>query len=203
MTDKPPLASRGRPRQFDPDTALAAALRIFWMRGYDGASLSELTAAMAITKPSLYSVFGNKEGLFRKALELYEREKLAYVGTALEEPTAKAVAREILCGALRLQLDSSLPKGCFGVISLMPCGADGDQLRAELIARRTTADDALVARFERARAEGDFAPGIEPRALARYLVAVVQGLSVQAASDANPDMLRRVVDMALSMWPGR
>ena len=73
-------ACRGRPREFDVDQALASALRVFWTRGYDGASLSDLTEAMGITKPSLYAAFGNKESLFKKALDLYEREKLAYVG---------------------------------------------------------------------------------------------------------------------------
>ena len=70
-------ACKGRPREFDIDEALAAALRVFWSKGYEGASLTDLTEAMGITRPSLYAAFGNKEALFRKALDLYEREKLA------------------------------------------------------------------------------------------------------------------------------
>src|SRR5437868_2033620 len=77
-------ACKGRPREFDIDEALAAALRVFWSKGYEGASLTDLTEAMGITRPSLYAAFGNKESLFRKALDLYEREKLAYVGEALK-----------------------------------------------------------------------------------------------------------------------
>ena len=75
-----PTTTRGRPREFDPEEALTAALRVFWQRGYEGASMAELTEAMGITKPSLYACFGNKEALFKKALDLYERDKLAYVG---------------------------------------------------------------------------------------------------------------------------
>ena len=87
-----PAPPKGRPREFCVDAALAAALRVFWRRGYEGASMTELTAEMGITKPSLYAAFGNTEALFHKALDLYEREKLAYMSTALEAPTARGVA---------------------------------------------------------------------------------------------------------------
>src|SRR6201986_5691004 len=97
------VATRGRPREFDVEAALAAALRVFWARGYEGASLTELTEAMGITRPSLYACFGNKEALFRKALDLYETEKLAYMHTALNAPTARGVAERLLRGALASQ----------------------------------------------------------------------------------------------------
>src|SRR5947208_1983555 len=93
-------ACKGRPREFNVDEALAAALRVFWTKGYEGASLTDLTDAMGITRPSLYAAFGNKESLFHKALDLYEREKLAYVGEALAEPTARRVAEVLLRGAV-------------------------------------------------------------------------------------------------------
>ena len=80
------LAIRGRPREFDTDDALGAALRVFWQKGYEGASLSDLTDAMGITRPSLYAAFGNKENLFRQALDLYEKDKLAYIGEAVAAP---------------------------------------------------------------------------------------------------------------------
>src|SRR5215216_6601915 len=87
---------KGRPREFCVDQALAAALRVFWSKGYEGASLTDLTDAMGVTRPSLYAAFGNKEALFRKALDLYEREKLAYIRKALEQPTARLVAETML-----------------------------------------------------------------------------------------------------------
>ena len=89
------IAQRGRPRAFCVEHALATALRVFWSKGYEGTSLSDLTEAMGITRPSLYAAFGNKESLFRKALDLYEREKLEYVGRALEQPTARCVAEAV------------------------------------------------------------------------------------------------------------
>src|SRR3569623_316372 len=93
-------AARGRPREFCVDDALSAALRVFWSKGYEGTSLTDLTEAMGITRPSLYAAFGNKESLFRKALDLYEREKLAYIGQARDKPTAREVARHRLEGSL-------------------------------------------------------------------------------------------------------
>ncbi len=86
----PPVA-KGRPREFCVDAALAKALGVFWAKGYDGASMADLTEAMGITKPSLYAAFGNKEALFHKALDLYEAEKLQYTRAALQQPTARAV----------------------------------------------------------------------------------------------------------------
>src|SRR5690606_39630614 len=94
------LATRGRPREFDVEDALAAALRVFWAKGYEGASLTDLTDAMAITRPSLYAAFGNKEALFKQALDLYETEKLAYVKGALAAPTAKSVVQRMLAGTI-------------------------------------------------------------------------------------------------------
>ena len=94
-------AQRGRPRAFDADAALDGALKVFWEKGYDGASLPDLTRAMGINRPSLYAAFGNKESLFRKALDRYAEGPAAFVRKALEEPTARAVAEK-----LRFQLGS-------------------------------------------------------------------------------------------------
>lgn len=197
------VAPRGRPREFDAGEALAAALRVFWLRGYEGASLTELTEAMGITRPSLYACFGNKEALFRKALDLYEHEKLAYMSAALDAPTARGVAERLLRGALAMQLNAGDPKGCLGVISSLTCGAEAESIKAEVIARRASSDAALIARFERAKAEGDLPAGIEAQALARYMIAVIQGLCLQAGNGASPDDLRSLVDTAMMVWPGR
>ena len=196
-------AHRGRPREFCVDSALAAALQVFWTRGYEGASLTDLTDAMGITRPSLYAAFGNKEALFRKALDLYEHDKLAYVGAALEAPTARGVAERMLGGALDLQLSGSDPKGCLGVISSVACGAEAQSIKAEVVARQASSHAALLRRFEQAKAEGDFPGHIDPEGLVRYLTAVGQGLCIQAGNGAAPDELRRIVDTTLELWPGR
>ncbi len=197
------IEPRGRPRSFCAETALAAALRVFWSKGFEGASITELTEAMGITRPSLYAAFGNKEDLFRKALDLYERDKLAYVGAALAEPTARGVAAHMLHGALEMQTTGSDPKGCLGVISSVACGTEAESVRGDVMARQASTTAALLQRFEEAKAEGDLPDHIEPASLVRYLTAVLQGLCLQAGVGASAEDLGRIVDTTLDLWPGR
>jgi AcrR family transcriptional regulator len=196
-------AARGRPREFCVDNALAAALRVFWTKGYEGASLTDLTDAMGITRPSLYAAFGNKESLFRKALDLYEHDKMAYVAAALEAPTARGVVEHMLRGALEMQTSGSDPKGCLGVISAVACGSEAQSIKAEVVARQASSQAAMLRRFERAKAEGDFPAHIEAAGLVRYLSAVSQGLAIQAGNGASREDLQRIVDTTLELWPGR
>lgn len=194
---------RGRPREFDVDDALAAALGVFWAKGYEGASLNDLTDAMGITRPSLYAAFGNKEALFRKALDLYEREKLAYVSEALEAPTSREVARQMLCGALALLTSQCEPRGCMRILNSVGCGPEADTMRADLNARRQSSSRALCARLQRASDEGDFPPGTDVKAICDYLITILQGMSLQAGSGATRAQLEAVVETSLMMWPGR
>jgi AcrR family transcriptional regulator len=196
-------ATKGRPREFCVDQALAAALRVFWSKGYEGASLSDLTDAMGITRPSLYAAFGNKEALFRKALDLYEREKLAYVGEALAAPTSKAVAERLLYGALDMQTSECEPKGCLRVISSVACGSEAESIRAEVIARRASSQQALRERMERAKAQGDLPEHVDAEGLANYLGAILQGMAVHAGGGATREQLRSLVETSLAMWPGK
>jgi AcrR family transcriptional regulator len=193
--------TRGRPREFDADKALAAALRVFWQRGYESASMVELTDAMGITKPSLYACFGNKEALFRKALDLYEREKLCYVSTALEADTARGVAERLLYGALRTHCGESDPQGCLGVISTVTCGSEAESIRKDVLARRASSEAALARRFERARADGDLPHHVDPEALASYVTTVLQGLSLKAGANVARETLSKIVETTLAMWP--
>lgn len=194
---------KGRPREFDVDEALAAALRVFWTKGYEGASLSDLTEAMGITRPSLYAAFGNKEALFRKALDLYEREKLAYVGEALKAPSSRGVAERLLRGALEMQTSDSEPRGCLRVISSMTCGAEAESVRADLIERRASSQQALRDRMARAKEEGDLPPGTDVDGITNYLGAILQGMAVQAGSGAGSKQLEELVNTSLAMWPGK
>jgi AcrR family transcriptional regulator len=194
-------ATKGRPREFDVDEALAAALGVFWSKGYEGASLTELTEAMGITRPSLYAAFGNKEALFRKALDLYEREKLAYIGEAMKAPTARGVAERLLRGSLQNQMSECGPRGCLGVISSMACGAEAESIRAEVIARGASARRAIIERFERAKAEGDLPAHVDVDGLTAYLMAILQGMAVQAGSGASREQLEGLIDTSMTVWP--
>ncbi len=197
------LPHKGRPREFCTDAALAAALRVFWSKGYEGASLADLTEAMQITRPSLYAAFGNKEALFHKALDLYEAEKLEYTRVALEQPTARAVAEHFMRGALAMQTSQCDPKGCLGVISAMACGAEAESIKADVIARRASSQAALVDRFEQAKRDGDLPAHVDALGLTSYLYALLQGMAVQAGSGATRAELERLVDTSLAVWPSR
>lgn len=192
---------RGRPREFDPDEALSAALQIFWKRGYEGASLADITEAMGIKKPSLYACFGNKEALFHKALDLYERENLRYMQSALEEPTARAVAGTLLRGTLAIQTRTKDPRACFGVIGLVSGSAHAESIKEEVAARQVSSMMALSGRFTRAQSEGDLPADVEPRALAAFVLAMMQGMSVQASTGASAADLAQLVDVTLRLWP--
>src|SRR5581483_2250712 len=130
-------------RAFDIDEALERALEVFWRKGYEGASLSDLTRAMGINRPSLYAAFGNKEELFRRALDRYAEGPAAYVKEALDEPTARAVAERLLHGSIDLMTDRGKPHGCLMVQGALACGEAADSIRQELIARRLAAESAV------------------------------------------------------------
>jgi AcrR family transcriptional regulator len=198
------IAHRGRPREFCVDHALTEALRVFWQKGYEGTSLTDLTEAMGITRPSLYAAFGNKESLFRKALDLYEREKLAYIGQALEQPTARQVAEFMMRGALENAMGGEGgPHGCLRVTTAVVCGEGAESIRCEIMERTKSGKDSLIARFKRAQDEGDLRADIDPEGLTRVLVAYLQGISVQANMGDSREELEKLVDTALALWPSR
>lgn len=192
---------KGRPREFCVDAALSKALGVFWAKGYEGASMADLTEAMGITKPSLYAAFGNKEALFHKALDLYEAEKLAYTREALKQPSARAVAEHFMRGAIEAQTSSCDPKGCLGVISATACGAEAESIKADIIARRASSQQVLIDRFRQAKRDGDLPDHVEPESLTLYLYAILQGMGVQSGSGASRAELERVVETSLMMWP--
>jgi len=191
----------GRPRAFDPEKALEAALRVFWRKGYEGTALSDLTAAMGINRPSIYATFGNKEALFRKALDRYSERMTNFTAEALLEPTARGVAERLMVGTADLLSRPGNPKGCLVVQGALACGEEADPIRKELISRRATGEAALRERFERAKVEGDLPAGADPGDLARYVMAVMHGMSVQSAGGASRAELQGVIDLSLRAWP--
>ena len=194
------VASRGRPREFDTELALGAALRVFWAKGYEGASLSDLTDEMGITRPSLYAAFGNKEALFRQALDLYERDKLTYIGDAIEAPTARGVAERLLMGSVDAATTGDC-KGCMGVIASVACQSVEPSIRDDVNTRAESSRRAIIARMQQAIDAGEFRVATEAEAITRYLLAIMQGISVQAQSGASRDELLQVADSALLSWP--
>jgi AcrR family transcriptional regulator len=178
-------------------------MHVFWAKGYEGASLSDLTRAMRINRPSLYAAFGNKEELFRKVLDRYVDGPLAYFGEALAAPKARDVIEQILFGAARMAGDPRLPAGCLMVQGALAVGKAAGSVRKEAAGRRAGSEVALRRRLQRAKREGDLPKNADPSELARYVMTVLQGMAVQGADGASPDQLRRVAQMALRAWPKR
>lgn len=189
----------GRPRAFDAEKALNRAMHVFWRKGYLGTSLSDLTGAMGINRPSLYAAFGNKESLFRKALECYSKGPSGYLGEALQEPNARAVVKRVLHGVVDLLTDPQTPRTCLWVHGALSCG--DDPLREEFAAQRGAGLAKLRRRLQRAIAEGDLPPDADADALARYVQTVNFGLTVQASTGAIRKELLRIVEIALKAWP--
>lgn len=193
----------GRPLSFDPHKALDRALDVFWRKGYDGASLSDLTKAMRINRPSLYATFGDKEKLFRKVLDHYAEGPASHAKAAFQEPTSRAVVERLLYGTADMLTSAGNPRGCLWVQGALACRNSADSVRKELISRRLGGEAALRRRLQRAIMEGDLLPDANPASLARYIAIVIQGMSVQAASGATRSQLRGIIDIALESWPSR
>ena len=191
----------GRPREFDIDEALERAMQVFWARGYDGTSLTDLTSAMGITKSSMYAAFGNKEQLFRKAVQRYAEGPASYVTRALREPTARAVAETFLRGAVRTTTSPGRPAGCLSVQGALALSEQSRPAHDVLVTWRVDAGDQLEARFRRAVEEGDLPRHADPGRLARYVMTTGFGIAVQAANGLGPDTLDEIVDTALLAWP--
>jgi len=181
----------GRPREFDVDKALDLALQVFWRKGYEGASMADLTETMGITKPSLYSAFGNKEELFRKALDRYVDGPGGYVQVALAKPTARAVLEHLLYGAADAVTDPDHPPGCLAVQGALSCGDAAESIKQELMSRRANGEEDLRKRFDRAIAEGDLPAASDAADLARYISAILQGMAVQAAGGTSREQCAR------------
>jgi AcrR family transcriptional regulator len=191
----------GRAREFDADEGLDRAMTVFWRKGYEGTSLSDLTEAMGINRPSLYAAYGNKEELFRKALERYGEGPSSYERDALAQPTARAVAEGLLRGAADVQTDPATPAGCLAVLGTTYCAEESSPTGKTLIAFRLAGHATIRERFERARAEGDLPADADPKALTQYIGTVVCGMAVLAASGATRKELERVIELTMRAWP--
>jgi AcrR family transcriptional regulator len=193
----------GRARTFDTDEALDSAMTVFWSKGYDGTSLSDLTEAMGINRPSLYAAYGNKQELFRKVLERYGEGPSSYERKALAQLTARAVAEGLLRGAADVQTDPATPAGCLATLGTTYCAEDSSPVGKIVIEFRLAGHAAIRERFERARAEGDLPADADPKQLTHYIGTVVCGMAVLAASGATRQELERVIELTMRGWPTR
>ncbi|APX76227.1 TetR family transcriptional regulator [Achromobacter insolitus] len=201
-TKSAPAPKIGRPREFDRDAALLAAMRTFWTQGYEGTSIQDLVAAMGVNKPSLYSTFGCKEEIFREAVELYDRIE----GRATSQSLAKAgTAREAVETMLRANARAYVveegPRGCMIVLSSLLGAPENESVRAFLAENRLNGETMLRDRLAQGIAAGDLDSSADVGQLAAFYTTVLEGLSIQARDGASVDKLNVIIDAAMLAWP--
>jgi AcrR family transcriptional regulator len=196
------MATRGRPRTFDPDIALHQALALFWERGYEGTSLNDLAEAMGIASASIYACFGNKEDLFRQVMALYGATAGEPPRRALQEqPTARAAIHAMLRATADQITRPDAAHYCMLILAAPTGAVENHAVREFLADRRRDMHTTIKDRLARGLAEGDLtAPPASLDALARYYTTVVQGLSIQARDGATRAELEAVITCAMAAW---
>lgn len=191
----------GRRREFDEGKVLDAALCVFWRKGYEGTSYADLTEAAGVERPALYSAYGNKEQLFRRAMARYGERYLDHFPEALARPTAREVVADVLYSTADLNTRFPDRPGCFMINGVLAGSDDAEPVRQALIEARAMAEAQLQERFERAKAEGDLPATADPASLAAFVMAVAHGMAVQAKAGFSREKLEAVAEQALATWP--
>ncbi len=179
----------GRPRSFDRDTALAAAVEQFWRTGYDETTIAMLTSAMGVTPPSLYAAFGDKDSLFEEASAVYFRRTCEAVDQAAARPTAREAIAVMLDDTARAHTDADTPPGCLMLTE------------PRLAAQRDVLHRRLTDRIARGVTEGDLPATVQPDQLAWFLVAVMRGMSGCARDGGSTDELLAIASLAVAAIP--
>lgn len=191
----------GRKRAFDDQAALHTAMELFWRQGYEGTSITDLTQALGINPPSLYAAFGSKRELFEKALDRYMCERTVQLEVAMAEPTAYQAVLELLTGRVEVFTAPGQPAGCMTIQAGLSSGEPHHEIVDLLAAAREEMRRTVLDRFDKAVAGGDLPAGTDCAALARYVMAAIYGLSVEAASGAPKEELQAAAILAAQVVP--
>jgi AcrR family transcriptional regulator len=194
------MTERGRPRSFDRAAALRRAMELFWAKGYDATSMSDLTAAMGINSPSLYAAFGCKEALFEEAVALYGESEGTEIWNALEAPTAREAIGRFLRATAESYTRPGKPAGCLIVLGALHADKGSERASLALRSRRRENVTDLRERLERAVAEGELPAGVDCQAVASFYATVQHGMSIQARDGASRDELLAVADCGMAAW---
>lgn len=177
-------------------------MHVFWEHGYEAASISDLTAAMGISPPSLYTAFGDKAQLFLEAIERYGKGPGGFGQRALdEEPTARRAVHRLLNEAADELTRDCHPLGCMMVMATTNCSVAAEHIQTALVKRRALGVAMMQARIQRGIDEGELPAATDAGTLANFYATVYQGMSMQAKDGATRASLLASVEMAMRSWP--
>jgi AcrR family transcriptional regulator len=193
---------RGRPPSFDRDEALAAAMNVFWAKGYEGSTLEDLLKAMGgITAPSLYNAFGSKEALFKEAVDLYISTIASKAVEALDRaPSARAGVEALLRTAVEGFCRPGGPRGCMVASSAAKCAHGNEGVEEYVRSLRLSGPDAIKRRLKRALDEGELPASVDAGRITAFYATVAQGLGMRAGDGVSRTELMTAVDGAMSAW---
>ena len=194
--------ARGRPRSFDCETALCAAMEVFREKGYEGASVSDLTEAMGINPPSLYAAFGDKEGLFLECVKRY-REQMMQECPYAEKAGAREAMESLLVDLAHYFTDASHARGCLMLMAATTAASGSPRLQELLAEERAAGKARLKARIERGVKAGELPADTDVAGLANFYSAVIAGMSLQARDGASRKSLMATVENAMRAWPAK
>jgi len=177
-------------------------MHLFWRRGYEATSVSDLTEAMGITPPSLYAAFGDKKRLFLETVDRYQSGPGSFAQAAFNEPTAERAMRRLMMDTIDSFFEPNNPKGCMVVLAATNCTTDSSDILDELAGRRRMAERCVGDRIAAGRAAGEIRSDADVDTLAGTIVTTLYGLSIKARDGASRAALRKVVEQVMSMWPG-
>ncbi|UIJ74071.1 TetR/AcrR family transcriptional regulator [Aurantimonas sp. HBX-1] len=202
---EPRPRARGRPRAFDRETALGAAMRLFWQKGFEATSMAELTEAMGIGSPSLYAAFGSKEALYAEAVRHYVDSYEHHAWTCFHSARTAREAVEAYLLALADALTGSLyesPRGCMVTLSSVGCEGHAE-LGALVRSERSVSLERIKTRLDEAIESGEIPASTDIHALGRFVQTVQSGMSILARDGASSLELRSVAETAMLGWDAR
>jgi len=193
-------AKRGRPRAYNRETALTCAMDKFWETGFAATSLDDLSSVMSMNRPSIYAAFGDKEALYRQALDHYRASSRLAIGEALAEkrPLRRGL-RDFYERAIEIYLSGdTCSRGCFMIGTTLTEAVANPLLRRTLAESLQGLDRVLAARILLGQQRGEVRSGANPAELAQIASAMLYLLAIQARAGATRKALKATMNAALN-----